>query len=141
MRKFLLFLFVTTVLPGVLLYHYRNRIYLWDMVARVRVDGTRIASFYPRPSDATSARVYINASNDIYVERRGFAPDRLVLQKNMSAPADPGKEIRCWAKSFCLASADSVPVAAARYNAQTAMSSRTVEWLDAEHHSWKVQLY
>ncbi len=141
MRKFLLFLFVTTVLPGMLLYHYRNRIYLWDMVARVRVDGTRIASFYPRLSDATSARVYINASNDIYVERTGFASDRLILQKGMPAPADPGKEIRCWAKSFCLASADTVPVSAPQYDAHAAMSSRTVEWMDAEHRSWKVQLY
>ncbi|ADV84704.1 hypothetical protein [Terriglobus saanensis] len=141
MRKFLLFLFVTTVLPGVLLYHYRNRIYLWDMVSRVRVDGTRITSFYPRPSDVISARVYINAANDIYVERKGFSPDRLVLQKSMAAPADPGKEIRCWVKSFCFATADAVPVATPQYNAHAAMSSRVVEWMDAEHHSWKVQLY
>jgi hypothetical protein len=141
MRKFLIFLFVTTVLPGVLLYHYRNRIYLWDMASRVRVDDTRIATLFPRASDGRSARVYINAANDIYLERTGFTSNRLILQQGMSAPADPGKEIRCWARSICLASADVVPVAASPYTAQTSMSSRVVEWIDAEHHRWKVQLY
>jgi hypothetical protein len=137
-RRLVLFI-VFFVLPSIPLYLYRNRIYLWDVIARVDVEGMRVPSSLR--SDAPGARVYINASNDIYLERGGVAPARLLLQHGMQAPAEPGNEVRCWLRSFCLASADAVPLPAAKYDGQPSMSARTVQWKDESGRTWVVKLF
>jgi len=144
LRKFALFLLLTTVLPSLALYHYRNRIYLWDMIARVNVDGNTVPTLWPQPanvSDTPSARAYINALNDLYLERTGFATTRLVLQHGFTQPIDPQQQMRCWLRSFCLASADALPPPTATYAAKPSMTSRLVQWIDAENHRWVVHLW
>jgi hypothetical protein len=121
MRKLLLVVLLVLVVAVVVL---RQRLFLRDPLGKLYVNNTEV----------TSARVFINYSNDVLVttSNTDAAPAMFVVQHWDSMPGRP-QTITCMSTLACLTDndhANKVALGGNHYNPKTAMSDRDVTFVD-----------
>ena len=109
----------------------RQRIFLWDPLARVTRDGVKV----------DGVRTMINYSNDVLVEDGSAGKRRLYLVQNWNkVAAAPTAELKCLRMLGCMTDADQATVAAIPVGSRgrraafegVTMTNRRVEFVDED---------
>jgi len=109
----------------------RQRVFLWDPLARMTRNGTKVPD----------ARVLINFSNDVLIEDRSDGRLRLALVQNWNrVPSSPAGPVRCVGALACMSDADRATATPLTKQLAT-MSSRLVDFVDRDGEAIRVSLW
>jgi len=122
------FLVVLVVLAVAWVYHYRERLYVHDVVAKVYVGGV----------EQTEVSAYINASNDVLL-MNPMPPTLLLVRHGDAAPVIAGT-LSCVHWVGCMTEVNA-GVSSGERDARIAMSPKVVTFVDGAGRAVRVELY